>query len=326
MWRTHLIFAGAALVASQGTPVFAKSPHTECVAGQYTILALPLRPAAISDSGQVAGTTANHRAASWTVKQGLREIPLPDGFSDAEAVAINRRGHIAGNAHDRSLAKSEAFLYADGRVAALSGGQSRAYGINDADVVVGASLGADGSTMQPVSWTRNVAKQLAPCCGGAATGINQSGAAIGVLYDAKARYHGFLWQTGGLLQLGPPDRFSTAIVMNDHAHVVLQAFSDVYLYADGNLARLGLHSTYPSKPLAINDCDVIVGAYGPYSDADRAFIWEKSLGFQDLNTRIPADSGWKLEAATGINNQGMIVGRGDFKGEDDLGFLLIPAQ
>jgi hypothetical protein len=85
-----------------------------------------------------------------------------------------------------------------------------------------------------------------------------------------------------------------------------------------------LSSRYPSQPRAINNCDVIVGSFGPFADAERAFIWDKSGGFRDLNTRIASDSGWTLESANSINDHGEIVGRGDYKGQDDTGFLLIP--
>jgi hypothetical protein len=43
-----------------------------------------------------------------------------------------------------------------------------------------------------------------------------------------------------------------------------------------------------------------------------------------LNGLIPAQSGWKLEAAIGINERGEIIGRGDQMEGDDQGFLLIP--
>ncbi|MBZ5597825.1 MAG: hypothetical protein LAN83_05835 [Acidobacteriia bacterium] len=43
-----------------------------------------------------------------------------------------------------------------------------------------------------------------------------------------------------------------------------------------------------------------------------------------MNERIAPGSGWKLEAATGINNRGEIVGWGDYKGKEDEGFLLVP--
>jgi hypothetical protein len=38
-------------------------------------------------------------------------------------------------------------------------------------------------------------------------------------------------------------------------------------------------------------------------DADHAFQWDEKSGFVDLNSLVPADSGWNLKAATGINDQ-----------------------
>jgi hypothetical protein len=54
---------------------------------------------------------------------------------------------------------------------------------------------------------------------------------------------------------------------------------------------------------------------------ERAFIWDKPGGFRDLNTRIASGSGWTLESATSINDHNEIVGRGDYEGQDDTGFL-----
>jgi hypothetical protein len=45
-----------------------------------------------------------------------------------------------------------------------------------------------------------------------------------------------------------------------------------------------------------------------------------------VNSRIGRNlDGWKLELATGINNRGEIVGKGDTARADDVGFLLLPA-
>ena len=73
----------------------------------------------------------------------------------------------------------------------------------------------------------------------------------------------------------------------------------------------------------MNDCGFLVGGYGTDSDHYHAFLWTQAGGFQDLNTLIPSNSGWTLEAALAINERGEIVGRGDFH-RDDTGFLLIP--
>ena len=74
--------------------------------------------------------------------------------------------------------------------------------------------------------------------------------------------------------------------------MVVQAFSEVFLHAGGSLTYLDLSSRYPSQPRAINNCDVIVGSFGPFADSERAFIWDiwdKSCGFRDLNPRIVSD-------------------------------------
>jgi uncharacterized membrane protein len=154
-----------------------------------------------------------------------------------------------------------------------------------------------------VSWTGNTIRSLGGCCSGSAKGVSKNGEAIGDVYDENGRYQAFFWTAShGLQPIGPPDRYSSAIAINAEGHVVVQAFSEVFLYAGGSLTRLDLSSRCPSQPRAINNCDVIVGSFGPFADAERAFIWEKSRGFRDLNTHIASDSGWKLESATSIND------------------------
>lgn len=60
-----------------------------------------------------------------------------------------------------------------------------------------------------------------------------------------------------------------------------------------------------------------------YEIVGRPFIWSAHSGMQDLNTLIPADSGWVLNSAAGINIWGQIVGQGTLDGETH-GFLLTP--
>ena len=43
----------------------------------------------------------------------------------------------------------------------------------------------------------------------------------------------------------------------------------------------------------------------------------------DLNNLIPANSGWLLQQATAINDQGQIVGYGTLNGQSEA-FLLTP--
>jgi len=304
-----------------------EQPSAGCSIRQYQLIALPLEPAAINDAGQVAGTTSEHLAAVWTRDKGLHVLPLPSGFSHSEAVAINRRGHVLGIAQDATFAHHRPFLFANEVLTLLPGEQARAYQLNGSDAVVGESLLSGAQRSQPVLWSRNIARALGGCCGGSAQSINDVGQVVGNTYDQQGRYYAFLWtEASGLERIGPPNRFSSAIAVNNPGHVIVQAFSSVFFYVAGSLTRLSLSPKYPSHPRALNDCDIIVGSFGPFSDADRAFAWERTQGFLELNARIPADAGWKLKSATSINNRGEIVCKGAPPGEEDGGFLLIPVS
>ena len=301
--------------------------NANCIADRYKVVALPLRPSHVNEAMQVAGTTSGHRAALWTEQSGLRELPLPGGFYNSEASAVNNSGHVAGVVYDRAFSQHRAFTFANGAVTLLPGEQSHPYDISDSDQVVGESLLPGKTTTAPVLWSGATIRSLGGCCGGSAKSVNSVGEVTGDVYDKDGRYQAFLWGASrGLQVIGPPDRYSSSIAINAQGHVVVQAFSEVFLYADRSLTRLELSTRYPSQPRSINKCDVIVGSFGPFADAERAFIWDKSLGFRDLNTRIASDSGWTLESATSINDHGEIVGRGDYKGQDDTGFLLIPER
>jgi hypothetical protein len=78
-------------------------------------------------------------------------------------------------------------------------------------------------------------------------------------------------------------------------------------------------------PLALNNLDEAVG-FSFTNDLSRAALWDLSKGAAnavDLNTLIAPDSGWHLETALGINDSGLIVGAGSFRGVDS-GFVLVP--
>jgi probable HAF family extracellular repeat protein len=65
-----------------------------------------------------------------------------------------------------------------------------------------------------------------------------------------------------------------------------------------------------------------VGASTVASGQQHAYIFSKAK-MTDLNELIPADSGWTLAAATGINDVGEIVGNGRINGQTHA-FLLTP--
>ena len=306
-------------------PLFAQTPP--CTAGHYKIVAVPIVPAAINDSGVIAGTTTKHRAALWSEKTGAKEIPIPSGFPIAEGIAINAHGDLIGLASNDSSSKRQAFLYRDGKLSLLPGGESKATAINDDGDISGEATLPKKEVSSAVVWKKQSPIDLGGCCGGTATTLNNHGQVAGQIYDDQGRYSAFLWdQAHGLQRIGPPNTFSSAVTINDSGHIVIQEFTGhgVFLYTDGKLTPVDLSPRFPSRPRAMNDCDAIVGSFGSFADIERAFVWDSARGFRDLNDLMPANSGWKLEAATGINNKGEIVGWGDNKHEDNAGFLLIP--
>jgi probable HAF family extracellular repeat protein len=78
-----------------------------------------------------------------------------------------------------------------------------------------------------------------------------------------------------------------------------------------------------SRANAINVSGIIAGTASQFEGfSGRAFVW-KDGQLADLNQRIPADSGWVLTSAEGINDRGQIVGFGTFQGQTRA-FLLTP--
>jgi probable HAF family extracellular repeat protein len=75
----------------------------------------------------------------------------------------------------------------------------------------------------------------------------------------------------------------------------------------------------------INNVGQVVG-YAFFSNTDtHAFVWSPSTGMLDLNNLIPANSGWLLQGAGAINDQGQIVGWGLLNGNGQTeAFLLTP--
>ncbi len=314
----------ALLGVAQAANSTGTSDVSACASPHYQVRAIPFIPNAINDSGTVVGTTIFHHAAFWTARGGVKELPTPESFHFAEAVGVNNSGEIIVNATDAEGSRHQAYLYSHGAFTALPGKQTIARGINDAHVIVGEAIGAGETTPKAVTWIHKVLQAVDTCCGSTMKAINKSGTMIGDQYDPQGRYHAFLRGTNyELKSIGPDNRYSSAIAINGADHVLLQAFPDVYLYSSEGLVSIKM-SKFLNRPRAISNCDVILGSFGPYSDKDRAFIWDRATGFQDLNGLIPAESDWKLEAAISINATGEIVGRGDYQEGDDQGFLLIP--
>lgn len=297
-----------------------------CAAPLYRVVAVPLRPHRINDTGVVAGTTEKHLAGVWSEKDGLKTADLPAGFHHADGTDLNARGQMLGQASSADGARRQSFLFDGAKVTLLASDGARANAINAAGDLAGEATLPGSSNTGPVLWRQGKATSLGACCGGRSTALNDRDEVAGEVYDKQGQYQAFVWdEKSGLRVIGPPDTYSTAVAINEIGHLIVYEFTQgSSLYVDGKLTPMELSKRWPSQPRAISNCDVVVGSFGSNSDESEAFLWDAKGGFRNLNELIPRNSGWKLEVASSINDRGEIAGWGDHGGEDDAGFVLVP--
>jgi hypothetical protein len=320
LMKVFLLLTASLVVPS----VCAQVPRDSCAATRYKIIALPLRPARINKSGVIAGTIEDHRPATWTEKDGLREIELPAGFSGADPLAMNQADDLVGSTTREGSDQPFAFQYSHGKFSVISVEHSKAFAINNAGDVAGQN--AENLAM----WRNQKASPLGGCCGGIARAINSRGEIVGQVNDKEGRYSAFQWDAAhGLRSIAPPEAArSTALAINEAGHVLLQSFTPnaVFIRQNGKLTPVHLSTEMASQPLALNDCDTVVGEFGVASDFNHAFIWDQKNGFRDLNKLSDVGSDWILETALDINDRGEIIGIADRGSNQDVGYLLVPQQ
>lgn len=303
----------------------AAEPSRACAnVARYDVVTLPFNPTLINPSGVVAGVTDLRRTVIWRRESGVEELSVPDGFTFIEPVAVMPGGEVLINAFDAEGRRRGAFTYSHHRFVALAGQQTWAHGVGAPGVIVGEWVPAGGKTTAAVYWSNAVPHSIDLCCGGILKAANARGTMIGEAYDDRGHYHAFSFShADGPHILDPLDAYSAAVAINDAGHILLQVRSEGYLYQEGRPRRLELAPKGYNSVQALNNCDVVVGGHGPVAVRYRAFLWSQAAGFAELNTFLPADSGWRLGTATAINDRGEIVGRGKLRGAEG-GFLLIP--
>ena len=308
-----------AAVAQAGTP-----SHQCRSITRYSVIELPFIPKVIASSGVVAGITELHRAVLWRRQSGVEEVSVPEGFKYTEPVAITKAGEVLIDAFDAKSRKRGAFAYSNHSLIALAGNQTWARGVDTAGTIVGEWVPDGKTATDAVYWKNAVPHSIGLCCGGVLKAVNERGDMVGDAYDDRGHYHAFAWSpVSGQRSIDPADSYSSAVAINSAGHILLQVGSEAYLDDTRHLRHLDLSGKFYNGVQAMNDCDVVVGAYGPDSEHYRAFLWTEAQGFRDLNSFVRSDSGWELQSAAAINNQGELVGSGEVRG-DDRGFLLIP--
>jgi probable HAF family extracellular repeat protein len=294
------------------------------------------------------GLTAGQHAFLWSKSAGLKDLGTLPGGTISGATGINDDGQVVGYSNVKAGSASDSFAFlwtpTEGMtdLGTLSGGHSSgAFEINSAGVIAGDSdsIISNGHVIG-ASWTNNVIRNL----GGLpksiftqALDINDNNQIVGESTFTNGppfRSHAFEWSAAlGMKDLGTLRGGTTSMAnaINYSGVIVGQsnsgAFKDwhaVMWNAARKIRDLGIlpGGTY-SFAFGINDSDEVVGSGDISKMTEHAFLWTQAAGMRDLNSLIPANSGWVLINAYAINRLGQITGYGTFKGYNH-GFLLSP--
>jgi probable HAF family extracellular repeat protein len=256
------------------------------------------------------------------------------------AFGLNDNGQVVGRSHT-GRSEERPFLWRNGKIENLGtfGGDEPedrdlsnvATGINNRGQVVGAAETKKDGT-HAFLWQDGNLQDIGKSIRSKdnyAYGINNSGQVAGVYITNLYTPHAFVYTTGKITTLPmPKGGDGTAYAINDQGQVVgstsvRSGDTHPFLYSQGKTIDLGTLGGKYGYALAINDKTQVVGGSDIGKDEEEhAFLWQKGK-MTDLNTLIPAHSGWELYRAYSINNQGQIVGGGILNGKKRA-FLLTP--
>ncbi len=297
---------------------------------------------AVNNAGQVL---ANYSTASYLFYTGAiwEDGVLTTVDSSASQQAdINQFGHAVATRSDLGL--YEAIMWRDGEEIDLDiPSYSCALGINDADQVVGQYDDPSGDD-QAFLWDDFVLTDLPELNRPESTAIAINNAqqiagyadyVVDPEHPEDAVSCAVLWEyVGGewvITPLAPLGTYSFAMAMNEAGDVVGairngSANRQPALFTDSGVTILNEETDW-GIARGINQAGHIVGSYEPAGPSyESAFLWKNGT-FTDLNDLLPrsARAGWDLWWACDINDNGWIVGIGDYQGEM-RGFILRPVS
>lgn len=309
-------------------------------AALYEITELSFLPSDINDSAQVVGGNYLWEAGKVT---DLTTLPGPNN-SDLSARAINNKGAIAGNG---IVSGEDTGFISNGSTVspAFNCGElcldrfTFVQDINDSGTLAVSisSLFSSGSITVDSNGIITVLNEERANI----NSLNNQGQIVGTVSYRGGQTNGFfsedrveitnLIPVAGQLDpyyTAPPYDRSTANDIADNGSIVGSSLinpspsfennpQEATLWEDITQpgVSLGTLGGEDSAALGINNLNQVVGSSFLEDDSTQhAFLWEEGE-LIDLNSLIAHETGWELTSAFEINNNGDIIGVGNFNGE-----------
>ncbi len=314
----------------------------------YTITDLGTLPApynsasqanGINNSGQVIGASSSGNNVNAFLYNNGNMLDLGTLPNDNESVAsgVNAGGEATGYSYSAS-SPFDAFVYSAGGLVSLGtlgGNFSNGSAINDSGEVAGTSYTAEGAERAFLyNGTMNDLGTLPGGLYSIAFGINATGQVVGASSIGSGSLpYAFLYNNGVMQNLGTVSGGdgSEAQAISATGQIVGAAYITnnsnnpvAFLYSDGSMQSLGILPGFiESDATAINSQGQIVGRSCDVSGPCHASLYSKG-NLTDLNSLLPAGSGWTVSGASGINDSGQIVGAGTNPLGEIHAFLMTP--
>jgi probable HAF family extracellular repeat protein len=297
------IFLGLGFALAAGAAV-AQTPSLNFLA---TDGARYWAPSDINNRGQIVGTVGDSHfpfAVTWDARTPGRLAYLPT-YADcctyiaSYGHAINDRGQFAGDDTGRA-----ALWNGLTRPTLLMGEvlPSTARDLNNSGAVVGTFGGR--ATVWDAAGTHHLGT-----LGGTSEGhaINEAGTVVGMSVVPGPTYqpHAALWRNGTVTDLGE----GVAYNLNDRGLVVGMSDQRATLW---NGTQATFLDGYGSVAADVNNRGWVVGSLEDEVSGDpmSAMLWYggRSIDLNSFLSQAQRDEGWRLVAATAINDHGWIVG------------------
>jgi probable HAF family extracellular repeat protein len=285
----------------------------------------------LNNSGQVVGwgKASNGADMAYLASGGKTTNLNPPGALTSRATGINDASVISatvthGNDYTDHATRIQNGVVTD--LGTLGGANSEATGINNAGMIVGDSQlfqnqnqGLFHGFMTQGNKLVDIGTLIGPDGYSAAYAINNLGLVAGFSAAANGEEHAITYLNGKMTDLGTlaGGLYSYADGLNDSGKVVGYAYtadgySHAFVYANGMMVDLGTMGALESYAFDVNNEGDVVGGtetYNPFGRSNYTAFLYSGGKMVDLNSLIDPASGWDLEWANDINDQGQISAR-----------------